>query len=74
MRMSAAVACYTSGTTGDPKGIVYSHRSIFLHTLATLGVDAFAVSQHDRILLLPSMFHANAWGLPYLRPGSRART
>jgi fatty-acyl-CoA synthase len=62
---SAAVACYTSGTTGDPKGIVYSHRSIFLHTLATLGVDAFAVSQHDRILLLPSMFHANAWGLPY---------
>jgi fatty-acyl-CoA synthase len=62
---SAAAACYTSGTTGDPKGIVYSHRSIFLHTLATLGVDAFAVSQHDRILLLPSMFHANAWGLPY---------
>jgi len=62
---SAAVACYTSGTTGDPKGIVYSHRSIFLHTLATLGVDAFAVSQHDRILLLPSMFHANAWGLPF---------
>ena len=62
---SAAAACYTSGTTGDPKGIVYSHRSIYLHTLATLGVDAFAVSQHDRILLLPSMFHANAWGLPY---------
>jgi fatty-acyl-CoA synthase len=62
---SAAAACYTSGTTGDPKGIVYSHRSIFLHTLATLGVDAFGISQHDRILLLPSMFHANAWGLPY---------
>jgi fatty-acyl-CoA synthase len=61
----AAVACYTSGTTGDPKGIVYSHRSIFLHTLATLGVDTFAVSQRDRLLLLPSMFHANAWGLPF---------
>jgi fatty-acyl-CoA synthase len=62
---SAAAACYTSGTTGDPKGIVYSHRSIFLHTLATLGADAFGISQHDRVLLLPSMFHANAWGLPY---------
>ncbi len=61
----AAVACYTSGTTGDPKGIVYSHRSIFLHTLATLGRDAFGIGQDDRILLLPPMFHANAWGLPY---------
>jgi fatty-acyl-CoA synthase len=61
----AAVACYTSGTTGDPKGIVYSHRSIFLHTLATLGRDSFGIGQDDRILLLPSMFHANAWGLPY---------
>jgi fatty-acyl-CoA synthase len=61
----AAVACYTTGTTGDPKGIVYSHRSIFLHTLATLGRDSFGIGQDDRILLLPSMFHANAWGLPY---------
>jgi fatty-acyl-CoA synthase len=61
----AAVACYTSGTTGNPKGIVYSHRSIFLHTLATLGRDTFGIGQDDRILLLPSMFHANAWGLPY---------
>jgi fatty-acyl-CoA synthase len=61
----AAVACYTSGTTGEPKGIVYSHRSIFLHTLATLGRDTFGIGQDDRILLLPSMFHANAWGLPF---------
>jgi fatty-acyl-CoA synthase len=61
----AAVACYTSGTTGEPKGIVYSHRSIFLHTLATLGRDTFGIGEDDRILLLPSMFHANAWGLPF---------
>ncbi len=61
----AAVVCYTTGTTGDPKGIVYSHRSVFLHTLGTLGRDTFGIGQDDRILLLPSMFHANAWGLPY---------
>ncbi len=62
---AAAVVCYTTGTTGDPKGIVYSHRSVFLHTLGTLGRDTFGIGQDDRILLLPSMFHANAWGLPY---------
>jgi fatty-acyl-CoA synthase len=61
----AAVVCYTTGTTGAPKGVVYSHRTVYLHTLATLGVDTFAISQADRVLLLPSMFHANAWGLPY---------
>lgn len=61
----AAVACYTSGTTGNPKGVVYSHKTIFVHSLASMGVDTFAISQHDRILLLPPMFHANAWGLPY---------
>jgi fatty-acyl-CoA synthase len=62
---AAAAACYTSGTTGNPKGVVYSHRTIFLHSLASLGSDTFAISQADRILLLPPMFHANAWGLPY---------
>jgi len=61
----AAVICYTTGTTGEPKGVVYSHRSTYLHTLASLGHDTFGICQADRILLLPAMFHANAWGLPF---------
>jgi len=62
---AAAAMCYTSGTTGDPKGVAYSHRSIFLHSLASMGSDAFAVRNADRVLMMPPMFHANAWGLPY---------
>jgi fatty-acyl-CoA synthase len=62
---SAAAICYTSGTTGDPKGVVYSHRSIFLHSLASMGSDAFGVCNADRVLMMPPMFHANAWGLPF---------
>ncbi len=62
---AAAALCYTSGTTGDPKGVVYSHRSIFTHSLASMARDTFGIGQDDRILLLPPMFHANAWGLPY---------
>jgi fatty-acyl-CoA synthase len=62
---SAAAMCYTSGTTGDPKGVTYSHRSIFLHSLASMGRDAFGICNADRLLMLPPMFHANAWGLPY---------
>lgn len=61
----AAAICYTSGTTGLPKGVVYSHRSVFLHSLASMAADAFAISNRDRILMVPPMFHANAWGMPY---------
>jgi fatty-acyl-CoA synthase len=65
---SAAEMCYTSGTTGNPKGVVYSHRSIYLHGLApTLG-NAFAVSEYDRVLPVVPMFHANAWGLAHAAP------
>lgn len=62
---AAAATCYTSGTTGNPKGVVYSHRTIFLHSLASMAANAFALSDRDTILLMPPMFHANAWGLPY---------
>ena len=62
---SAAAVCYTSGTTGNPKGVVYSHRTTFMHSLASRATDTFGINERDRILLLPPMFHANAWGLPY---------
>jgi fatty-acyl-CoA synthase len=62
---AAAVLCYTSGTTGHPKGVAYSHRSIYLHSLASLAADTFGIRESDRVLMLPSMFHANAWGLPF---------
>ena len=62
---SAAAMCYTSGTTGNPKGVVYSHRSTYLHSLAEATGNAFGLSEADRILAVVPMFHANAWGLPY---------
>jgi fatty-acyl-CoA synthase len=57
--------CYTTGTTGDPKGVVYGHRSTYLHALATCTGNGFALSERDRILVFVAMFHATAWGLPY---------
>jgi fatty-acyl-CoA synthase len=57
--------CYTSGTTGNPKGVVYGHRSIYLHSICVASASAFALTQRDRALVLPSMFHANAWGIPH---------
>ncbi|HTB55099.1 MAG TPA: long-chain fatty acid--CoA ligase [Trebonia sp.] len=62
---SAAAMCYTSGTTGLPKGVVYSHRSTYLHSMGACLGNAFAMSEQDRILPVVPQFHANAWGLAY---------
>ncbi|TMK64870.1 MAG: long-chain fatty acid--CoA ligase [Actinobacteria bacterium] len=62
---AAAGLCYTSGTTGNPKGVLYSHRSNVLHALASCLADAIAISNADRVLPVVPMFHANAWGLPH---------
>jgi fatty-acyl-CoA synthase len=61
----AAMMCYTSGTTGDPKGVVYSHRSTYLHAMATMAASATGVTEADRALAIVPMFHAAAWGMPY---------
>ncbi len=61
---SAASMCFTSGTTGDPKGVVYSHRSTFLHAFGANN-SGLHFSQRDRMLLVVPMFHVNAWGFPY---------
>ncbi len=63
---SASSLCYTSGTTGNPKGVLYSHRSTLLHTLAAATPDALNCSAADVILPVVPMFHVNAWGLPYV--------
>jgi fatty-acyl-CoA synthase len=62
---AAAAMCYTSGTTGRPKGVVYSHRSTVLHTLVANQADGIALQERDTALPVVPMFHANAWGIPY---------
>jgi fatty-acyl-CoA synthase len=61
----AAGLCYTSGTTGEPKGVLYSHRSTFLHALAGCAVDGGGMGEKEVVLSVVPMFHVNAWGLPY---------
>lgn len=64
----AAGLCYTSGTTGNPKGVLYSHRSNYLHAMMVLGPDALNLSARDTVLLAVPMYHANAWGVVYAAP------
>ncbi len=70
---TACGLCYTSGTTGNPKGVLYSHRTNFLHTLVTLQTDAMGLSVKDTVLAVVPMFHANAWGLTFSCPAVGAR-
>jgi len=65
--------CFTSGTTGRPKGVLYTHRSNYLHTLRALQADAFAFTSQDVVLAAVPMFHANAWGLPFAAPAVGAK-
>ena len=62
----ALATCYTSGTTGKPKGVVYSHRSTVLHSLLAGVADSFGLARRDTILPVVPMFHVNAWGIPYI--------
>jgi fatty-acyl-CoA synthase len=65
--------CYTSGTTGAPKGVLYTHRSNYLHTLRALQADAIALTAADCILVAVPMFHANGWGFPFAAPATGAK-
>ncbi|MGD0299126.1 MAG: long-chain fatty acid--CoA ligase [Bryobacteraceae bacterium] len=70
---AAAATCYTSGTTGNPKGVLYTHRALFLHSFALAMTDTFAISERDTILQIVPMFHANGWGIPFTAVMTGAR-
>lgn len=70
---SPAGLCFTSGTTGKPKGVVFTHRSNYLHTMMSIQPDAFCLSAKDTILVAIPMFHANGWGLPFSAPAVGAK-
>lgn len=65
---TASALCYTSGTTGNPKGVLYSHRSTVLHAFAACAADGLSLSSRDNVLAIVPLFHANAWGVPYAGP------
>ncbi|MBN7795145.1 long-chain-fatty-acid--CoA ligase [Parahaliea mediterranea] len=69
----ACALCYTSGTTGNPKGVLYSHRSTLLHAYASMMPDALGLSREDVVLPIVPMFHVNAWGIPYSCPMAGAK-
>ncbi|SHF61705.1 fatty-acyl-CoA synthase [Microbulbifer donghaiensis] len=70
---SAAALCYTSGTTGNPKGVLYSHRAMVLHTYGVLMPDVFALQGSEAVLPVVPMFHVNAWSIPYAVPAVGAK-
>ncbi|MCW3536265.1 AMP-binding protein, partial [Burkholderia cenocepacia] len=69
----ASSLCYTSGTTGHPKGVLYSHRSTVLHALAGNSPDGIGVSARDAVMPVVPMFHVNAWGVPYIAAAQGAK-
>ncbi|MEE2878556.1 MAG: AMP-binding protein, partial [Pseudomonadota bacterium] len=71
--LTACGLCYTSGTTGNPKGVLYSHRSNVLHTFITMGVDTLGMGAADVVMPVVPMFHANAWGLAFACPATGAK-
>jgi acyl-CoA synthetase (AMP-forming)/AMP-acid ligase II len=70
---SGSTLCFTSGTTGDPKGILYSHRGTYLSTLAIAAANVWAISESDTIIIVAPFFHCNGWGAPYLGPMAGAK-